>query len=41
MWSVRIINPSSRGLKTLAFNIVLTGEENIEEKESISGWLRD
>jgi hypothetical protein len=28
-------------METLAFNLVLTGEENIEEKESINGWLKD
>lgn len=38
---VRIIKPSSSGQETLAFNLVLTGEENIEEKESINGWLKD
>jgi len=39
--AVRIINPQSSGMETLAFNFVLTGEENIEDKESINGWLRD
>jgi len=38
--AVRIINPSSHGLETLAFNLVLSSEENIEEKGSINGWLK-
>jgi len=39
--AVRIINPSSSGLETLNVNLVPSGEENIEEKESIIGWLKD
>jgi hypothetical protein len=39
--AVHIINPSSSGLEALAVNLVPSGEENIEEKESIIGWVKD